>query len=90
MHTNVTSHQRKLEVKLISVPFVIAQQLEQDLQGNDEGVLVTYPDIHDGLCTRLFYNTSVKAYLADFSDNGIIINDLSFSLISVKEAVIDE
>lgn len=85
MHTNVTSHQRKLEVKMNAMPFEKAQQLEQDLQGNDDGVQVKYPDLKDGICTRLFYNTSIKSAMESFTEDGIVVNDISFSLISVKE-----
>ena len=62
MHPNVTSHQRKLTLKLGPMPFEIAQQLETDLQNGDEGVRVQYPDLMDGICTRLFYNTSINLF----------------------------
>lgn len=90
MHTNVTGHQRKLDIKMTSMPFSVAQQLEKDLQGNDDGVKVFYPDIHDGMCTRLFYNTSVTGALTSFTPDGIIVNDVSFTLVSVKEETIDD
>ena len=48
MHTNVTSHQRKLSVTLGPMPFSVAQQLESDLQGGDDGIQVQYPDLKDG------------------------------------------
>ena len=89
MHPNVTSHQRRLDIKMTAMPFSVAKQLEQDLQGHDNGVKVFYPDIHDGLCTRLFYNTSVKSALSHFTPEGIIVNDLSFTLISVMEDIIE-
>lgn len=85
MHTMVTSHQRKLTLKMHSMPFEIAQQLEQDLQGGDDGVKVTYPDLKDGICTRLFYNTSITAAIEQFTEDGVIVNDISFTLISIKE-----
>ncbi len=86
MHTNVTSHQRKLDIKLNEVPYVLAMQLEHDLQDNNDGILVTYPDLYDGICTRLFYNTSIKcAYYEFHPTDGIKVNDLGFTLISVKE-----
>ncbi len=88
MHTNVTSHQRKLSVKMGPMPFDTAQQLEADLQGNDDGVQVTYPDLYDGLCTRLFYNTSIEAAMEQFTPNGIVVDNISFTLISVKEATV--
>ena len=88
MHTNVTSHQRKLAVKMGPMPFSVGQQLEADLQGNDEGVQVQYPDLYDGICTRLFYNTSVDAAMESFTDNGILLDNVSFTLISVKEATV--
>ena len=89
MHPNVTSHQRKLEIKMTAMPFSVARQLEQDLQGHDDGVKVFYPDIHDGMCTRLFYNTSVKSAVSQFTPDGIIVNNLSFTLISVMEDIIE-
>lgn len=88
MHTNVTSHQRTLEVKMNAMPFETAQQLEQDLQGNDDGVQVKYPDLKDGICTRLFYNTSIKSAMESFTEDGIIVNDISFTLVSVKEGTV--
>ena len=89
MHTNVTSHQRKLEIKMNDMPYAIAQQLEHDLHDNNDGVRVTYPDLYDGICTRLFYNTSIKAAYYEFHPtDGIKVSDLSFSLIRVNEEVI--
>lgn len=88
MHTNVTSHQRKLTLKLGPMPFEIAQQLEADLQNGDEGVRVQYPDLLDGICTRLFYNTSISAAIERFTDEGIKLDDISFTLISVQEETV--
>lgn len=88
MHTNVLSHQRKLDIKLGPMPFETVQQLEADLQGNDDGVRVTYPDLKDGMCTRLFYNTSISAAEEQFRADGIIVDNINFSLISVKEATV--
>jgi len=85
MHTNVTSHQRKLTLKLGPMPFEIAQQLESDLQSGDEGVRVQYPDLLDGVCTRLFYNTSITAAIERFTDEGVKLDDISFTLISIQE-----
>lgn len=85
MHPNVTSHQRKLTLKLGPMPFDVAQQLESDLQTGDEGVQVEYPDLLDGICTRLFYNTSITAAIERFTDEGITLDDISFTLISVQE-----
>ena len=85
MHTLVTSHQRKLEIKMGPMPFEKAQQLESDLQGNDEGVKVKYPDLKDGVCTRLFYNTSIAAAVEQFTEDDVVVDDISFSLITVKE-----
>ena len=90
MHTNVTSHQRTLKIKMNSMPFSVAMQLEQDLQSNDGGVKVRYPDLLDGMCTRLFYNTSTESAIARFTQDGIMVDDLTFTLISVKEDVIDD
>lgn len=88
MHTNVTSHQRKLSFKMGPMPFDIAQQLERDLQGNDDGVLVEYPDLHDGQCSRMFYNTSITAAMEQFTKNGVLVDNVSFTLISVKEEMV--
>ena len=87
MHPGVTSHQRKLEVKLGPIPFYVAQQLEHDLENGDDGVQVTYPDILDGcMATRRFYNTSIKAAVTRFTPDGVQLDDVSFSLISIEEA----
>ncbi len=88
MHTMVTSHQRTLTMKLGPMPFETAQQLEQDLQGNDDGVQVTYPDLLDGVCTRLFYNTSITAAMQSFTPEGVIVDDINFTLITVKEETV--
>jgi len=85
MHPNVTSHQRKLDVRLGPMPFAVAQQLEADLEANDSGIRVTYPDLMDGVVTRLFYNTSIKSAIEQFTPDGVMIDDIQFSLISVKE-----
>ena len=87
MHPGVTSHQRKLEVKLGPMPFEEAQRLEADLEAGDAGVLVTYPDVKDGICTRLFYNTSISSAITQFLPDGVQLDDVTFTLISVKEAV---
>lgn len=85
MHTNVTSHQRKLTMKLGPMPFEIGMQLEADLQGHDSGVSVQYPDLKDGLCTRRFYNTSITAAEEQFREDGIVLDNVNFTLISVSE-----
>lgn len=46
---------------------------------------MAYPDIKDGMCTRLFYNTSINAAIEQFTDDDIVIDDIAFSLITVKE-----
>ena len=89
MHPNVTSHQRILDITLGPMPFSVAQQLETDLQGNDEGVEVQYPDLKDGQCTRLFYNTSITSALECFRDNDVLVDNIKFSLTTVKEATIN-
>lgn len=88
MHTNVTSHQRKLDITMGPMPFESVMQLEKDLQGGDNGVRVTYPDLKDGICTRLFYNTSITAAVEQFKSDGIQVDNIKFSLISVKEATV--
>ena len=88
MHTNVRSHQRKLTLKLGPMSFSEAMQLEADLQGNDDGVRVTYPDLLDGVCSRLFYNTSITAAEEQFREDGIVVDNINFTLISVKEATV--
>ena len=88
MHTNVTSHQRKLDINMGPMPFEAVMQLERELQGGDNGVRVTYPDLYDGICTRLFYNTSITAAVEQFKSDGIQVDNIKFSLISVKEATV--
>ena len=88
MHTMVLSHQRKLTLKMGPMPFETAMQLEADLEGGDDGVTVKYPDLKDGICTRLFYNTTIEAAIEQFTDEGIKIDDISFTLTSVKEELI--
>ena len=88
MHTDVTSHQRKLSIKMMHMPFSVCQKLETDLEAGDEGVRVTYPDIRDGVVTRLFYNTSVKAAIVQFKDDDVYVDDIQFDLISVKEETV--
>jgi len=88
MHPGVTSHQRKLDVKLGPMPFSVAQQLEADLESHDNGIRVTYPDLKDGICTRLFYNTSIKSAIERFTEDGVMIDDVTFTLVTVKEATV--
>lgn len=88
MHTCVRSHQRKLSVKMLAMPLAVAQQIEQDLQAGDDGLTVFYPDIHDGMCSRLFYTTSVSGGILQFREDGIWVDKLSFNLISVKEETV--
>ena len=85
MHTDVTSHQRKLSIKMLRMPFSVAQQLSHDLADNDAGVEVVYPDLYDGSCKRLFYNTSIKGAIVQFTEEGVLVDDISFDLITVKE-----
>lgn len=85
MHPNVRSHQRKLTLKLGPMPFDVAMQLERDLQDNDDGAKVKYPDLYDGICTRLFYNTSIEAAEEQFTEDGIHVDNVHFTLISIKE-----
>ncbi len=85
MHPGVTSHQRKLDVKLGPMPFAIAQRLEADLENHDNGIKVTYPDLMDGIVTRLFYNTSIQSAIIRFGEDDIMIDDIQFSLITIKE-----
>ena len=88
MHPMVLSHQRKLTLKMGPMPFATAMQLEADLEGNDDGVRVQYPDLKDGICTRLFYNTSIDAAIEQFTDDGIMLDDINFTLVSVQEEVV--
>ena len=88
MHPGVTSHQRKLDIKLGPMPFQVAQRLEADLQSHDDGIEVTYPDLLEGIVTRLFYNTSIKSAIERFTEDGIMIDDVSFTLISVREEAV--
>jgi hypothetical protein len=86
MHPMVTSHQRTLSIKMGNMPFSVAQQLEKDLEDGDEGVKVKYPDIKDGVCTRLFYNTSISSAIEQFTDDDIVVDNISFNLTTIKEA----
>jgi hypothetical protein len=87
MHTNVTSHQRKLGCKLGPMKFEAMHQLCEDLKAND-GVLVDYPDPEDGaIVKRLFYNTTVSSAVTRFTDEGIYMDDVSFTLITVEEGL---
>lgn len=88
MHTMVTSHQRTLSLKMGPRPFEVAMQLEADLEAGDDGVEVEYPDLKDGICKRLFYNTSIDAAMEQFTEDGIQVDDIAFTLISVKEATL--
>ena len=89
MHPMVLSHQRVLDVTMGPMPFAIVQQLEQDLQGHDDGVTVVYPDIYNGLVTkRLFYNTSISTSLMRFKDGDVLCDNVKFTLVSVKEATV--
>lgn len=88
MHTMVTSHQRKLTLKLGPMPYEKVLQLENDLEDHDDGILVTYPDLKDGICTRLFYNTSIEAAYEYFTEEGIMVDNINLTLISVKEEVV--
>ena len=63
-------------------------QLEADLEAGDDGVEVEYPDLKDGICKRLFYNTSIDAAMEQFTEDGIQVDDIAFTLISVKEATL--
>lgn len=90
MHTNVTSHQRKLEVKMGPMMLDEVMQLEADLQSGDNGVTVEYPDLKDGIVKRLFYNTSINAGLTQFVDEGVRVDDITFNLITIKEDVITD
>jgi len=85
MHPMVTSHQRTLSIKMGPMPFSIAQQLETDLQGGDDGVTVEYPDIKDGVCKRLFYNTSISSAIEQFTEDSVVVDNVTFTLISIKE-----
>lgn len=90
MHTNVRSHQRKLTLKLGPMSFEDAKQVEAILSGNDDGVTFHYPDLVDGWCTRLFYNTSIEAAEEQFLNDGedLLIDNVNFTLISVKEGTV--
>ena len=88
MHPMVTSHQRTLSVKMGNMPFSVAMQLENDLEGGDEGVKVEYPDLKNGICKRLFYNTSISSAIEQFEEDDIILDNITFKLISIKEATV--
>ena len=89
MHTMVTSRQRSLDVTMGPMPFSAVQQLEQDLEGHEDGVTVIYPDIYNGLVTkRLFYNTSISSSMLRFEDGNVVCDNVKFTLITVKEATV--
>lgn len=83
MHPNVTSHQRTLSLKLGPMPFETGMQLEADLEA--ETVSVKFPDLKYGIATRLFYNTSISAAEEQFRDDGIVLDNVTFTLITVNE-----
>lgn len=88
MHTDVTSHQRKLSIKLGHMPFNVCMRLEADLEAGDAGIEVTYPDLKDGIVTRLFYNTSIKAAIVRFDPDDVYVDNITFDLISVEEGTV--
>ena len=89
MHPMVLSHQRKLDVTMGPMDFSVATQLETDLEGGDNGVTVQYPDPMDGLTTkRSFYNTSISSSMLRFEDGNVVMDNVKFSLISIKEATV--
>jgi len=88
MHTNVIAHQRKIGFKMGPMAFTVASQLEHDLQDNDDGVVIEYPDLYDGMCSRLFYNTSIESAFEQFTEDGIVVDNVNFTVISVKEATV--
>lgn len=88
MHPMVTSRQRTLTMKLGPMPFEMVQQLENDLEGNENGVVVEYPDIKDGVCKRLFYNTTITSAIERFKENTVVVDNVNFTLTSVKEATV--
>ena len=83
MHPNTTSHQRKLTMVLGPMPFEIGMQLETDLEMSI--VSVQFPDLKRGICTRLFYNTSISAAEEQFREDGIMLDNVSFTLITINE-----
>ena len=88
MHPNVRSHQRKLTFSMGPMPYSVAMQLEADLESGDDGFTMQYPDLCDGMCTRLFYNTSISAAEEQFRDNDLIVDNIKFTVISIKEATV--
>lgn len=87
MHTNVTSHQRKINFKMGPMSFAVGQQLEADLAGNDDGVTVMFPDLDFGMDTEmLFYNTSIQAAMESFTEDGIMLDNVTFSLETVHDS----
>lgn len=86
MHTDVRSHQRKLELTMGPMSYETAMQLEKDLISNDDGVMVKYPDLSDGVCSRLFYNTTIKGAYERFEESGdITVDNIRFTLTTVEE-----
>ena len=90
MHPMVTSRQRVLDVTMGPMSFSVASQLEADLEGNPNGVRVQYPDVMDGLSVlRLFYNTSVQSSMLRFEDGNVVLDNVKFTLISIKEETVN-
>lgn len=83
MHPNVTSHQRTLTMKLGPMTFEEGMQLEADLER--ETVTVKFPDLKYGITTRLFYNTSISAAEEQFKEDGIVLDNVTFTLITINE-----
>lgn len=83
MHPNTTSHQRKLTMKLGPMPFEVGMMLETDLESDI--VSVRFPDLKYGVTTRLFYNTSISAAEEQFTDDGITLDNVTFTLITINE-----
>lgn len=89
MHPMVTSHQRTLEVTMGPMDFSVAAQLEAQLEAGNNGIRVTYPDLKDGLrTTRLFYNTSIESSMLRFEDGNVVLDNVKFTLVSIKEATV--
>lgn len=86
MHTNVTSHQRKLTLTLGPMDYATAHQLAADLIDNDAGVSVTYPDLYNGLSTtKTFYNTTISSAMESFRNGDLVLDNVKFTLITVQE-----
>lgn len=88
MHPNVKSHQRKLTLKLGPSRLKRRSSLKPTCKAVTMAYRCNTPTFWTGYAPALFYNTSITAAIERFTDEGIKLDDISFTLISVKEATV--